>query len=101
MHKKLALLAWQRILIPRRTVAQATQCLTCKIHSFIHYENLYSASSRLLLRSILARLKRSFKARVECVGKYPGEQSLCEFRQCFYSGRASLKPEERRRGMRI
>jgi len=49
-----------------------------QLHSFIHYVNLYSASSRVLLRSApdssMAK-KSSFKARVECVGVNPGEQS--------------------------
>src|SRR6218665_1266155 len=46
---------------------------------FIHYGDLYSASSRLLLRSApdpCTAKKKSFKARVECVRKNPGEQSL-------------------------
>src|SRR6218665_3914212 len=49
------------------------------IHSFIHYGDLYSAPSRLLLRSApdpCTIKKKSFEARVECVGKNPGEQSL-------------------------
>jgi len=53
--------------------------LSIVIHSFIHYEDLYSASSRLLLRSApdpcMAK-KKSFEARVGCVSKNPGEQSL-------------------------
>src|SRR6218665_412437 len=51
------------------------------IHSFIHYWNLYSASSSLLLRSApdpCTAKKKSFEARVECVRKNPGEQSLCQ-----------------------
>src|SRR6218665_1776533 len=48
-------------------------------HSFIYYGDLYSASLRLLLRSApdpcMAK-KKSFEARVECVRKNPGEQSL-------------------------
>ena len=47
--------------------------------SSIHYGNLYSASSRLLLRSTsdpCTAKKKSFEARVECVRKNPGEQSL-------------------------
>jgi len=47
--------------------------------SFIHYGDLYSASSRLLLRSApdpFTAKKKSFEARVECVRKNPGEQSL-------------------------
>src|SRR6218665_3809114 len=48
-------------------------------HSFIHYEDLYSAPSRLLLRSApdpCTAKKKSFETRVECVRKNPGEQSL-------------------------
>src|SRR6218665_628241 len=51
------------------------------LSSFIHYGDLYSASSRLLLRSApnpcMAK-KNNFQARVECFGKNPGEQSLCQ-----------------------
>ena len=49
------------------------------IHSFIHYGDLYSASSRLLLRSapdLCTTKEKSFEARVECVRKNPREQSL-------------------------
>src|SRR6218665_3007671 len=49
------------------------------IHSFIHYEDLYSAPSRLLLRSApdpCTAKKKSFEARVECARKNLGEQSL-------------------------
>src|SRR6218665_3745379 len=48
------------------------------IHS-IHYRDLYSAPSRLLLRSApdpCTAKKKSFEARVECARKNPGEQSL-------------------------
>src|SRR6218665_1698481 len=48
-------------------------------HSFIHYGDLYSAPSRLLLRSDpdpCTAKKKSFETRVECVRKNPGEQSL-------------------------
>src|SRR6218665_1731331 len=52
----------------------------CDIYSFIiHYGDLYSAPSRLLLRSApdpCTAKKKSFKTRVECVRKNPGEQSL-------------------------
>src|SRR6218665_1951640 len=51
------------------------------IHSFIHYGDLYSAPSILLLRSApdpCTAEKKSFEARVECVRKNPGEQSLCQ-----------------------
>src|SRR6218665_111690 len=47
------------------------------IHSFIHYGDLYSAPSRLLLRSApdpCTAKKKSFETRVECVRKNPGEQ---------------------------
>ena len=40
------------------------------IHSFIHYGDLYSAPSRLLLRSApdpCTAKKKSFETRVECV----------------------------------
>src|SRR6218665_662805 len=46
---------------------------------FIHYGDLYSAPSRLLLRSApdpCTAKKKSFEARIECVRKNPGEQSL-------------------------
>src|SRR6218665_3333579 len=49
------------------------------IHSFIHYGDLYSAPSRLLLRNApdpCTAKKKSFETRVECVRKNPGEQSL-------------------------
>src|SRR6218665_1672729 len=49
------------------------------IHSFIHYRDLYSASSRLLIRSApdpCTAKKKSFEARGKCVRKNPGEQSL-------------------------
>src|SRR6218665_1241434 len=42
------------------------------IHSFIHYGDLYSAPSRLLLRSApdpCTAKKKSFETRVECVRK--------------------------------
>ena len=45
------------------------------IHSFIYYGDLYSASSRLLLRSPpdpCTAKKKSFEARVECVRKNLG-----------------------------
>ena len=48
---------------------------------FIHYEDLYSGSSRLLLKSApdpSTANKNSFKATVECVIMDPGEQSLCQ-----------------------
>src|SRR6218665_3454696 len=50
-----------------------------RIHSFIHYGDLYSAPSRLLLRSApdpCTAKKKSFETRVECVIKNPGKQSL-------------------------
>src|SRR6218665_4224855 len=55
---------------------------TVLIHSFIiHYGDFYSASSRLLFRSApepCTAKNKSFQARVECVGKNHGEQSLCQ-----------------------
>src|SRR6218665_10691 len=48
-------------------------------HSFIHYGDLYSAPSRLLLRTAsdpCTAKKKSFETRVECVRKNPGAQSL-------------------------
>ena len=49
-------------------------------HSFIHYGDLYIASSRLLLRSSdpCTAKKKSFEPGVECVRKNPGEQLLCQ-----------------------
>ena len=47
---------------------------------FIHYRDLYSASSKLLLRSasdLCMAKKSSFQVIVECFGKNPGDQSLC------------------------
>src|SRR6218665_2222542 len=44
------------------------------IHSFIHYGDLYSAPSKLLLRSApdpCTAKKKSFETRVECVRKNP------------------------------
>ena len=44
--------------------------------SFIHYGDLYSASSRLLLGSapdLCTAKKKSFEARVKCVRKNPGD----------------------------
>src|SRR6218665_1648726 len=49
------------------------------LHSFIHYGDLYSALSRLLLRSApdpCTDKKKSFETRVECVRKNPGKRSL-------------------------
>src|SRR6218665_1236605 len=55
-------------------------CMLCYgIHSFIHYGDLYSALSRILLRSApdpCTAKKKSFETRVECVRKNPGEQFL-------------------------
>ena len=45
------------------------------VHSFIHYGDLYSISSRLLLRSAhdpCTAKKKSFEARIECVRKNHG-----------------------------
>src|SRR6218665_2191146 len=50
-----------------------------RIHSFIHYRDLYSAPSRLLLRSApdpCTAKKKSFETRVECVRKNGGENFL-------------------------
>ena len=49
------------------------------MHSFIHYEDLYIASSRLLLRSApdpCTAKKKSFEAGVECVRKIQPETRL-------------------------
>src|SRR6218665_1268121 len=51
----------------------------CLDYSFIHYGDLYSAPLRLLLRSApdpCTAEEKSFEARVKCVRKNPGEQSL-------------------------
>jgi len=53
-----------------------------KFRAFIHYVDLYSASSRLLRSasdSSMAK-KSSFKARVERVRVNPGEQSQCKWK---------------------
>src|SRR6218665_958071 len=50
--------------------------------NFIHYVDLYSASSRSLLKSApdsSTAKNSSFKARVECVRVNPGVQSQCQF----------------------
>ena len=62
-------------------MAEVLYCTTIRnviilriIHSFIHYMNVYSASSKLLHRSspdFSTVKKSSFKARVECVGLEP------------------------------
>src|SRR6218665_1536951 len=67
-------------LLKKKTLTKKTQayCLTI-ILSFIHYRDLYSAPSRLLLRSApdpCTAKKKSFETRVGCVRKNPGEQSL-------------------------
>src|SRR6218665_3028047 len=52
--------------------------------------NLYSASSRLLLRSApdpSTAKKSSFKGRVECVRVNPGEQSHCQWKPIPNRGR--------------
>src|SRR6218665_3055517 len=57
-----------------------------RVHSFIHYEDLYSAPSRLLLRSApdpCTAKEKSFEARVECVRKNPGEQ--CDKESPFHT----------------
>src|SRR6218665_2356333 len=68
-----------------------------KIHSFIiHYGDLYSAPSRLLLRSApdpCTAKEKSFDARVKCVRKNPGEQSLRSWGAIFKNpGEQSRKP---------
>src|SRR6218665_1614439 len=58
---------------------------------FIHYEDLYSALSRLLCRTTpdpCTAKKNSFKATVECAIMNPGEQSLCQ-RKSIPHGRAN------------
>src|SRR6218665_2987023 len=55
------------------------ECHPHTIHSFINYGDLYSAPSRLPLRSApdpCTAKKKSFETRVECVRKNPGKQSL-------------------------
>ena|SRR6218665_698469 len=54
-----------------------TAIVTPTFHSFIHYGDLYSAPSRLLLRSApdpCTAKEKSFEARVKCVRKNPGAQ---------------------------
>src|SRR6218665_678960 len=61
----------------------------CKCTPFIYYEDLYSASSRLLLRSVpdpCTAKKNSFQARVECVGKNHGDQTLCQRKPIPHGG---------------
>src|SRR6218665_1659295 len=64
---------------------------SCSCGSFVDYEDLYSAFSRLLPRSspdpCRAR-KNSFEARVECVRMNPGEQSQCQWKPISH-GRAN------------
>src|SRR6218665_479915 len=62
-----------------RPIWLATWQVNVHVHSFIHYGDLYSAPSRLLLRSApdpCTAKKKSFETRVECVRESPGEQSL-------------------------
>ena len=57
----------------------------------IHYENLYIAPQRLLLRrapDLFTFKENSFEARVECVRVNPGEQSLRQ-RKSIVRGRAN------------
>src|SRR6218665_2434322 len=59
------------------------------IHSFIHYEDLYSAFSRLLLRSapdLCTAKKNSFKVRVEYARMNPGEQSKSQWKPIPHRG---------------
>src|SRR6218665_1882380 len=68
--------------------------LMLSMHSFIHYGDLYSAPSRLLLRSApdpCTAKKKSVETRVECVRKNPGEQSL---RAWMSSNRLLLNPHK-------
>ena len=58
-------------------------------YSFIHYKDLYSTSSRLLLRntSYTCMVKKSsFQARVECVRMNPGEQSQGQWKPILHRG---------------
>src|SRR6218665_1763111 len=65
--------------ISRFSYAKISDQIFLVIHSFIHYGDLYSAPSRLLLRNApdpcTAKEKR-FEARVKCFRKNPGEKSL-------------------------
>src|SRR6218665_2938993 len=66
--------------LPSSLDASLLLCLSpCLSHSLIHYGDLYSAPSRLLLRSApdpcMAK-KKSFETRVEYIRKNPWEQSL-------------------------
>src|SRR6218665_1721663 len=75
----------QRIVALIQLDLKATIKIVCLlvIHSFIHYVDLYSASSRLLLRSapdFRKAKKRSFRARIECVRVNPGEQLQCKWK---------------------
>src|SRR6218665_104288 len=59
------------------------------IYLFIHYGDLYSASSRLLLKNApdpCTTIKDSFQARVECARKNPGEQSKCQWKPIPHRG---------------
>ena len=61
-------------------------------YSFIHYGDLYSAPSRLLLSNQKSApdpctaKKKSFETRVECVRKNPGEQSLRQWKPIPHRG---------------
>src|SRR6218665_2980756 len=60
---------------------------TTLFHSFIHYGDLYSTPSRLLLRSApdpCTAKEKSFEARVECVRKNPGS-NLCDKGSPFHT----------------
>src|SRR6218665_614708 len=57
-------------------------------HSFIHYGDLYSAPSRLLRSAPdpCTAKEKSFEARVVCVRKNPGEQSLRQRKPILHRG---------------
>ena len=65
------------------------------VYSFIHCGDLYSAPSRLLLRSapdLCTAKKKSFEARVKCVRKNPGEQSLRQRKPIPHRGAKCSQP---------
>src|SRR6218665_3682191 len=66
--------------------------LSLQIHSFIHYEDLYSASSRLLLRRAPGprMAKRDiFRARVQCIRMNTGD---CRVKMEVHSTREDQPP---------
>src|SRR6218665_651029 len=72
----------------RQTMSYHPQTETTS-YSFIHYGDLYSASSRLLFRSApdpcMAK-ENSFKARVECIRMNSGEQSKSQWKPIPHRG---------------